>query len=62
MRFSKKQSPVVFRVIKKTVKEGGGEDYVENLIKILKPHPLYKIDTINISFANCKQKNKCSKM
>lgn len=44
MRFStKKKNPVVFRVIKKTVKEGGGEDYVENLIKIQKPHPIHKI-------------------
>lgn len=38
-----KQRPVVFRVIKKTVKEGGEEDYVENLIKILKPYPICKI-------------------
>lgn len=43
MRFSTKKHPMVFRVIKKTVKEGRGEDYVENLIKIQKTHPIYKI-------------------
>lgn len=38
-----KQHPVVFRVIKKTVKESGGEDFLENLIKILKPHSICKV-------------------
>lgn len=48
MRFSTEQHPVVFRVIKKDSRgkqgRGGREDYVENLIKILKLHLICKIE------------------